>query len=97
MFELESEMDYRPDWVEPAIIPPRFTLNPDQQKAVDAIMQWMGSGEPYFLLFGAAGTGKTYAVQALIDQINGKIVFTAPTNKATKVLRATLTSDQSSW
>lgn len=92
MFELESEMDYRPDWVEPAIIPPRFTLNPDQQKAVDAIMRWMGGQEPFFLLSGAAGTGKTYAVQALIDQINGKIVFTAPTNKATKVLRATLTS-----
>lgn len=89
----DYENEYDPDWLNTPV-PSAFNLNPDQQAAVKRILEWLWEGDsPYFLLAGAAGTGKTYAIQALVDQINGKIVFTAPTNKATKVLRATLTTE----
>ncbi|MGF1487805.1 MAG: AAA family ATPase, partial [Prochloraceae cyanobacterium] len=42
-----------------------------------------------FLLSGYAGTGKTFLVQQLLENIKDKkVVFTAPTNKAVKVLAA---------
>lgn len=69
-------------------------LNNDQQMALTAILGWLdNSRSPYFILSGSAGTGKTYTVQALIEELDERIVFTAPTNKATKVLRAMLTTD----
>ena len=88
-FELFAEEER---WLEENIEPPVFSLNIDQQKAVRDILEWIPSENPYFLLSGAAGTGKTFAIKALIDEIDGRIIFTAPTNKATKVLRATLTT-----
>lgn len=69
-------------------------LNPEQSAAIDAMITFLdGPEESFFLLKGSAGTGKTYCIQELINRIRGRLVFTAPTNKATKVLRATLTSD----
>lgn len=70
-------------------------LNREQQGAIDQIEAWLEdrSQAPYFILSGSAGTGKTYTLKALISQLRGKVVFTAPTNKATKVLRSMLTSD----
>lgn len=64
-------------------------LNDEQKTALEKIKAWLAdkSAPPYFLLEGFAGTGKTFAMQALADEIKGRIVFTAPTNKATKVLR----------
>ena len=71
------------------------TLNPGQQAAVAAIETWLANPDraSFFLLFGGAGTGKTFCVRTLIERRIGRIVFTAPTNKATKVLRQTLTSE----
>lgn len=45
----------------------------------------------FFLLSGAAGTGKTSCVTEVVREIADRrtIAFTAPTNKATKVLRET--------
>lgn len=75
-------------------IPAGWALNPDQQEAIGGIQKWLETPDsPYFLLSGAAGTGKTFCVQALIAEFDGCIVFTAPTNKATKVLRQTLTTE----
>lgn len=72
--------------------PVTTTLNPDQQAALDSILAWLD--DPYagseYVLAGYAGTGKTFTVRKLIEVFKGRIVFTAPTNKATKVLRATL-------
>ena len=48
----------------------------------------------FFLLSGYAGTGKTYCIQHLIPRVRGRMVFTAPTNKATKVIRDTLASQE---
>lgn len=72
------------------------TLNSDQSAALDAIMQWLDApiSDPFFVLKGYAGTGKTFTVKELVRRFKGRIVFTAPTNKATKVLRATLKSPQ---
>jgi exodeoxyribonuclease-5 len=56
----------------------KFLQNPDQQ---------------FFLLSGYAGTGKTFCIQHLVPLVRGRLIFTAPTNKATKVLRDTITND----
>lgn len=76
-------------------------LNPDQASAVDKVLSFlrarptsgMEDEERFYLLEGYAGTGKTYSMQEVIRVFKGKLIFTAPTNKATKVLRETLTSD----
>jgi superfamily I DNA and RNA helicase len=61
-----------------------ITLTTDQQRAVDAMLSFTGS---FFTLAGYAGTGKTVALQHFAMESNNRIVFTAPTNKATKVMR----------
>jgi hypothetical protein len=61
-------------------------LSIDQKEAIDKIFKWLlKPDEPYFVLKGYAGTGKTFLLQLLKD-IKDNIYFSAPTNKATKVL-----------
>lgn len=68
-------------------------LNDQQAAALEAITDWLAHGdESFFVLSGFAGTGKTYTVRALRKQVP-RLVFTAPTNKAVRVLRETLTED----
>lgn len=69
-------------------------LNPEQQLAVAAITNWLAAppSSP-FVLSGSAGTGKTFCLRQLIPRISGPIAFTAPTNKAVKVIRDSLTSN----
>jgi exodeoxyribonuclease-5 len=69
-------------------------LNEGQAIAVDKMVEFLKSDLNFFLLTGFAGTGKTYCIRNLINKTTGKIVFTAPTNKATKVLRDTLTTSE---
>lgn len=71
----------------------RPPLNEDQQFALDRIVDWLhDSSSPFFVLSGSAGTGKTFCIRQLVDATRGRFIFTAPTNKATKVLRASVTS-----
>lgn len=75
-----------------------FKLNDQQQEAFDLMVKWLDpeadlAASPYFVLEGFAGTGKTFTCKALVSAIKGRVCFTAPTNKAVKVLRATLTND----
>lgn len=68
-------------------------LTPDQQQAIDRAAAWFADpkGGPNFLLDGAAGTGKTFCLQQLLDHLDTNFVlFTAPTNKAVKVLTQVL-------
>ncbi len=80
--------------------PVKFAPTPDQQEALDLMTEWLFTGydtspkfshpSPYFLLKGYAGTGKTFCIQELVNAGTFKpseICFTAPTNKAVKVLR----------
>lgn len=47
-----------------------------------------------YLLTGTAGTGKTYLLEDIVDYMNkkGKVLITAPTHKAVKVLKHFITS-----
>lgn len=45
-------------------------------------------------LKGPAGTGKSYCMKELAERITSRMIYTAPTNKATKHLRDTLTTDE---
>lgn len=70
------------------------TRNDDQVKATEAMIEFLKApGGGIFLLKGSAGTGKTFCVQYLRQMIKGRFIYTAPTNKATKVLRQTLTQE----
>lgn len=66
-------------------------LNDEQRAALTMIQAWHEGGEdPFFVLAGSAGTGKTFLMQQFLREHKGRVVFTAPTNKATKVLARTL-------
>lgn len=67
-------------------------LSAEQSFALDAIMNWLASDKQFFVLSGYAGTGKTFCVRELTNRTKGRFVFTAPTNKATKVLRESVTT-----
>lgn len=72
-----------------------MALNPEQSAAIDSMLAFLADGAAhFFLLDGPAGTGKTYCVQELVNRVKGRLIFTAPTNKATKVLRDTLTKPE---
>jgi len=68
-------------------------LSNDQQSALEAILKFLDSKERVFLLQGKPGTGKTFVLKQVLNQYKQKTVCTAPTNKATKVLKEVLTSD----
>ena len=69
------------------------TLNPDQREALDSIKTFLASDAFEMVLKGQAGTGKTYVLQAVVETVKKRIVFTAPTNKAVKVLRDMLKTE----
>ena len=75
---------------------PASNLNEDQALALAAIKEWLTNPDfhPFFVLRGSAGTGKTYCIRELTNQTKGRFIFTAPTNKATKVLRESVTSKE---
>jgi exodeoxyribonuclease-5 len=91
-FSMLESPDFGPPG--PAAKPSRFDLLTDEQKlALQEIELWINTKPAKkFVLKGFAGTGKTFVTQALADRIKGRVVFTAPTNKATRVLRQTLTT-----
>lgn len=66
----------------------KFPFNQDQLSAIDLMIKFLEDrGEYFFLLEGYAGVGKSTCIQEVIHKIPGlPAVFTAPTNKATRVL-----------
>lgn len=70
-------------------------LNADQEAALASILDWLKTPgeEPFRALRGFAGTGKTFMMARLVSRLKGRVVWTAPTNKATKCLREALTAD----
>ena len=70
-----------------------MSLNQEQSSALAAITDWLKSNSSrFFVLQGGAGCGKTYLVRELVNSTRGRFVYTAPTNKATKVLRKSVTT-----
>lgn len=66
-------------------------LSDDQSKAYDVLMQWLTSNtNQCCLLEGKPGTGKTFLLKQVMKDYKKPTIFTAPTNKATKVLYSTL-------
>jgi ATP-dependent exoDNAse (exonuclease V) alpha subunit len=69
----------------------KLKLNEQQSEAVQRMKQFLASDADLFLLQGFAGTGKTTTIQSLIRDVQSRknklrVAFTAPTNKAVKVL-----------
>lgn len=74
----------------------RFSYNAEQLAAIEAILRYLKtSPKEFFLLSGSAGTGKTACMREVNSRLPGheRPIFTAPTNKATKVLRQSLPVD----
>lgn len=66
----------------------QHTLNEGQERVKAGLIDFIKQPDDQFCLVKApAGYGKTYTVGATVADLRGKFVFTAPTNKATKVLR----------
>jgi exodeoxyribonuclease-5 len=70
---------------------PGIRLSPQQRLALQQLEDFVGGKEKLYLLTGYAGTGKTTLLQALLKRLKKRgdrirIVFTAFSNKATKVL-----------
>lgn len=77
------------------------SLNEGQSAALAAILDFISplheiqtQEDRFFLLDGPAGSGKTFLMQHVLAATKLPIVFTAPTNKATRVLRESLTTEE---
>lgn len=71
----------------------KVQLSNDQQLALEAINKFLiAKDNRVFLLQGKPGTGKTFVLKKVLETYKQKTVCTAPTNKATKVLKEVLTS-----
>ena len=64
---------------------PEFVLTTDQEAAWSQIQAWLLTKDSVFVLKGYAGTGKSMMLKKLLT-LDHDFVFTAPTNKAAKVL-----------
>ena len=67
-------------------------LAKDQAKAYDLIGKWLHGeeelGKQFFILGGYAGTGKTFLMQHLVNNHEGRVICATPTGKAADVLKA---------
>jgi exodeoxyribonuclease-5 len=74
-------------------------FTPEQQRALEAVLQWLKQGRAgpqVFRLFGVAGTGKTTLAKAIAEEVTGptllegqtrRVLFGAYTGKAAQVMR----------
>jgi exodeoxyribonuclease V len=69
-------------------------LSQDQALAVSALTTWLAQPTKevgsFFRLSGSAGMGKTFLLGHLPDSFRGRVVFTAPTNKAVRALKSAI-------
>lgn len=67
-----------------------FSLSPQQERALGLVNAWRRSpSQPFFLLAGFAGTGKTTIAKILAADVDGPVYYAAYTGKAAHVLRKT--------
>ena len=62
-----------------------------QIQAKDKILNWLNDKNKWFyILSGAAGTGKTTLIKEILDNYNKAVIMTAPTHKASHVLKTSI-------
>lgn len=72
------------EWNKPVI-----ELTPDQKKAKETILNFLGDDKStHYLIYGAAGTGKSQLTRSILDEIRNiySVAGVAPTHKARKIL-----------
>ena len=64
-------------------------FSPKQATALDAIAEWLADprSKQTFYLAGVAGSGKSTLVEHIVRDLDGKILYAAPTGKAALVMR----------
>lgn len=64
-------------------------FSPQQVSALDAIARWLAdpNGKQTFYLAGAAGSGKSTITKHAVADVEGPVVYVAPTGKAALVMR----------
>lgn len=69
-------------------------LNNEQLEGISRVKEFLkpSNESREFVFEGAAGTGKTTCVKHAVEGFRGRVCFTAPTNKATRVLKQSLTT-----
>ena len=72
-----------------------MTPNEEQAAAISTMLQHAKTtgDDPFFKLEGPAGTGKTFTTKFMMREYKRRTLFTAPTNKAVRVLREALKDD----
>ena len=66
-------------------------LTDSQIKAKEKILTWLNDKTGYFyVLSGAAGTGKTTLIREILKEYKKSVILTAPTHKASHVLKTTI-------
>lgn len=77
------------------ILDSNFTWTDDQKKAWEKINHWLFhlKKEPFFILGGHSGTGKSFLTKMLLNINNFNFIHCAPTNKASKVLEKFLNKE----
>jgi exodeoxyribonuclease-5 len=76
----------------------QIPLNESQRELISSLLEFYESDETYYVISGQAGVGKTTCVKYFIDKWKKiypykKCACSAPTNKATSVLRDTVGRD----
>ena len=64
-------------------------FSPKQASALDAIASWLAdpNGKQTFYLAGAAGSGKSTITKYAVADVQGRVLYCAPTGKAALVMR----------
>lgn len=67
----------------------QITLTAKQQRAKDLILRWFydPAAPQTFYLAGLGGTGKSTAIEHVVDEIDGRVLFAAFTGRAASVMR----------
>lgn len=67
----------------------KLSLTPKQSRAKDAILRWFNdpSAQQTFYLAGLGGTGKSTAIEHVVEEIQGRVLFAAFTGRAASVMR----------
>lgn len=68
-------------------------LNNQQKTCLQNVLNFLNSQEKFYLVNGEAGSGKTYLIEQIINNLpeDVSVIVTAPTNKACQVLEGRLT------